>query len=79
MLWMPTVAAILFPQPLAVDPFLLMGRVWWSIQLLCSVLTFALTAVAVMRCDFVSIFGFASALSVFFGAPILLMAISRAF
>ena len=79
MLWIPVVAAIVSRQPLTVDPFLLAGKAWWSIQLLCSVLTIALTAVAVMRRDFVSIFGFASALSVFFGIPILLMAISLVF
>ena len=81
MLWMPMVLAISFPHPLAADPFLFMGvgRVWWSVQALCSLLTFALTAVAVMRRDFISIFGFASALIVFFGTPILLMAISWVF
>ena len=79
MLWAPAVAAIVLSPLLLVDPYLLMGRIWWSIQLLCSVLTFALTAVAVMRRDFVSIFGFASVLSVYFGAQIFLMAIVRVF
>jgi len=77
MLWMPAVAAVLSPQPLNFDPFLVVGRVWWSVQLFCSVLTVALTVVAVMRGDFISIFGFASALSVFFGAPVLFIVLPR--
>ena len=76
MLWLPLLVGVALGGPILISD---LGRVWWSIQLLCSILTLALTAVAVMRCDFLSIYGFAASLSVYFGAPILWLVISQLF